>query len=817
MPSDPCYLLAPGVEAIPMDSERLLFRSETLAVRVEGGIADVLAKRILPLLDGRRKFSELAKAMPDLPPEILRQRLDSLVQERVLRIREQVGEGSAARPGPLLAMFEELGVSASEAAARLASLHVTIFGLGGHGSHLAVLLAAHGIGGLRLVDSAPLDTSAVGLVAGADAAYFGESLQEIVRREVVAIGSPTAAETAGSITLARASVAALCADTTFVVGCFNRDFETGQHWVNRASLERGIPALYAQCGAHEAFVGPFVLPKETPCFMCYRMRAVACATNLEEAMAYEEFLNRRKSPEPSDRPLLPLLGPYVASVLAAEILKHFVADLPPTLAGAQLEFDALSLQSRLHRILRHPECPVCAKKKGARQQLSLEELIQPPPGRGDVLDARPLLVSARTGVVRRLERFAKDSSEPIWPFIFRADVANNRFTKEDAEDSNICSGKGITTEAAQQSALGEAVERYSSTCHGGEEVQFFSRQELGDKALDPRRLVLYFSDQYHGLPYSPYDDASVLGWVPARSLATDAEVLVPAISVFMNYRAAANEEFICPITSNGLATGPTLLDAVFAAALEVVERDAFLNTWLNRLPGPCFRPDTLPDAEMRELHEAYRRRAVELRLRQLPTDMPCFVFACIALDNSSTGPSAVVALGAAPDAASAARKALLEVTQVRPGLRQRLRQPKIRARLAELLADPREVKTLHDHDLLYASPESLAELGFLLDEPADFPWYAAQRVSPAELLSRLVDHLQASGSDLLYANLTPPDMEALHLYTARAILPGFQPIDFGWKERRLAGERLFTLGRTLGLRERDSTRGELNPAPHPLA
>ena len=799
-----------------MDSERLLFRSETLAVRVDGGVADVLAKRILPLLDGRRKFSELAAAMPDLPAEILRERLDSLVQERVLRMREQVGEGSATHPSSLLAMLDELGVPASEAAARLASLHVTIFGLGAHGSHLAALLAAHGIGGLRLVDSAPLEASDVGLVAGADAAYFGEPREEIVRREIVATGSLTAIETAGGITLARASVAALCVETTFVVGCFNRNFETGQHWVNRASLELGVPALYAQCGAHEAFVGPFVLPEETPCFMCYRMRAVACAANLEEAMAYEEFLNRRKAPEPGDRPLLPLLGPYVASILAAEILKHFVAGLPPTLAGAQLQFDALSLESRLHRILRHPECPVCAKKK-ARRQPSLEELIQPPAGRGDVLGARPLLVSARTGVVRRLERFAKDSSEPTWPFIFRADVANTRFSKGDAEDSNVCSGKGITTEAAQQSALGEAVERYSSACHAGEEVQFSSRQELGDKALDPRRLVLYFSDQYDGLPYSPYDDASMLGWVPARSLATNAEVLVPAISVFMNYRAAAKEEFICPITSNGLATGSTLLDAVFAAALEVVERDAFLNTWLNRLPGPCFRPDTLADAEMRQLHEAYRRRGVELRLRQLPTNMPCFVFAGIALDNSGTGPSAVVALGAASDAASAARKALLEVTQVRPGLRRRFRQPKTRARLAELLADPREVKTLDDHDLLYASRESLPEIDFLLDEPDGFPWSAAQRVPPVESLSRLVDRLKASGSDLLYANLTPPDMEALHLYTARAILPGFQPIDFGWKERRLAGERLFTLGRTLGLRERDSTRGELNPAPHPLA
>jgi ribosomal protein S12 methylthiotransferase accessory factor len=81
----------------------------------------------------------------------------------------------------------------------------------------------------------------------------------------------------------------------------------------------------------------------------------------------------------------------------------------------------------------------------------------------------------------------------------------------------------------------------------------------------------------------------------------------------------------------------------------------------------------------------------------------------------------------------------------------------------------------------------------------------------------LVAWLDAKDSDLLYVNLTPPDMAALGLYTARAILPDFQPIDFGWKERRLGGTRVHQLPFELGLRNHVGGWADLNPDPHPLA
>ena len=74
-------------------------------------------------------------------------------------------------------------------------------------------------------------------------------------------------------------------------------------------------------------------------------------------------------------------------------------------------------------------------------------------------------------------------------------------------------------------------------------------------------------------------------------------------------------------------------------------------------------------------------------------------------------------LGADIEPRPAASRALLEAAQVRPALRQRLRVPKMRRRMEELVDDPRRVATLEDHDLLYASAKTVRNFSFLRTKP----------------------------------------------------------------------------------------------------
>jgi ribosomal protein S12 methylthiotransferase accessory factor len=171
-------------------------------------------------------------------------------------------------------------------------------------------------------------------------------------------------------------------------------------------------------------------------------------------------------------------------------------------------------------------------------------------------------------------------------------------------------------------------------------------------------------------------------------------------------------------------------------------------------------------------------------------------------------------LGADIDPIAAARKAALEVGQVRPAIRRRARREGA-ARVHELVADPTLVESMEDHALLYAGPQMADQLRFLFGERR--PWCPRMVVDPAAGLRRIVEHFAGVGQEVLYANLTPPDMAAVGIFTARAIVPDFQPISFGKGERRLGGRRLYEFATQQGFRSAEATPAELNPMPHPIA
>lgn len=425
------------------------------------------------------------------------------------------------------------------------------------------------------------------------------------------------------------------------------------------------------------------------------------------------------------------------------------------------------------------------------------------------------LVDARTGIVSQFGAVPRDPSEVPIPYVWRAKVANHRFLPEHDEDRATCSGKGMTRSQAWASCLGEAVERYSGACWSPDELLVTRRGELTGRSLDPRELVLYADGQYPSLKYSRYRDDAELAWVRGRSLVYGDEVWLPAIAVLMDYPVQNPGEFLFPITSNGLAAGPTPHDAVLNALNEVLERDAMLIAWLNRLPGHPHDALLHPDQAVRRLARLYRRRGVELQLVELPTDHPVSVFMGIALHTDGTeGPSAAVGLGADMDPVEAARKAALEVGQVRPSIRRRARlvSPE---RVAELAADPLKVASMEDHALLYADPSTAWAFRFLFGEPRE--WEDRPRVDAATALRRLVEHFRGVGQDVLYVDLTPADMASLGLFTARVVVPGFQPIWFGRGERRLGGRRMFEFAFRQGLSPAVTEPGALNPMPHPIA
>ncbi|SRR6266851_499929 len=426
------------------------------------------------------------------------------------------------------------------------------------------------------------------------------------------------------------------------------------------------------------------------------------------------------------------------------------------------------------------------------------------------------LVSDRVGIVRSLTRISRGATEPAPPVFYQAVLAHFDFRKARIED-RIGVGKGQTDADARAGAIGEALERYCGAQPDLRAIRRFAWNERPSDAIRAEACVLYSDRQYAraDFPYQRWRDDQVVSWLPAVDLNDGTPVWMPTSLVYLDYTGNDSDTFFCPPTSNGLAAGANLEAAALSALYELIERDSFLITWMNRVPQPEVIAPTAARIETTFIRH-YARFGIETRVFRLETDVPVHVMMAVLLDRSGQGPAAMVGLGCHPDPLLAFRKAIFEAAQTRPGYVHRFAD---RATW-EGLRDYRDVHSLDDHSAFFASTDRLAELDFLLEptsrlDEATLPDLAA--ASTKDELDRVASSLRGVGCRVICADITTPDLHGYPVRVARAVATGLQPIHFGYGEERLGGRRLFELPMRLGHRTGVTDETGLNPCPHPLS
>ncbi|HEX2295258.1 MAG TPA: TOMM precursor leader peptide-binding protein [Actinomycetota bacterium] len=360
-PGDVYYRLAPGVDVVAVGDGDTLLRSDTATVRIEGASAEVFRERILPLLDGTRSVAEVANETGAADAAELDDYLGQLARSHVMRRSSSpVPRAAPSRLDPLLAIVEELGVERADATRTLGAARVGVVGLEAHGAHLAVALARSGVGAVVLADPYPLEEANLCLVPPGAATSVGARRDEVVRAMVA--DAPGKAEAVAAERIDRDVIADLVAGCDAVAVCFDKSFSSASVWANEAGLATGTPVVYAHISGVRALVGPLVVPGQTACYMCWRMRALACEDDFEQAMSYEQFLDAERRPRLHSRSVLPFLAEYAAAATASALTKHLLGLGPTALTGRVNEFDGIELTSHLHDVLERSDCPACKKK-----------------------------------------------------------------------------------------------------------------------------------------------------------------------------------------------------------------------------------------------------------------------------------------------------------------------------------------------------------------------------------------------------------------------------------------------------------------------
>jgi sulfur-carrier protein adenylyltransferase/sulfurtransferase len=239
-----------------------------------------------------------------------------------------------------------------EGQAKLLDAKVLLIGAGGLGSPTAFYLAAAGVGTLGIVDHDVVDMSNLQRQILHTAERVGMPKVESARETLQAL-NPDVHVIGYQERLSSDNVMRLFADYDVIVdGCDN--FPT-RYLVNDACVMLGKPNVHGSIFQFEGQAAVFY-PGKGPCYRCL----------------FPEPPPPGAAPSCAEAGVLGVLPGLVGCVQALETIKLLLGVGKP-LIGRMVYFDTLSMELRIHKLRKDPNCPVCGTHPTITQLIDYEE------------------------------------------------------------------------------------------------------------------------------------------------------------------------------------------------------------------------------------------------------------------------------------------------------------------------------------------------------------------------------------------------------------------------------------------------------------
>ncbi len=378
------------------------------------------------------------------------------------------------------------------------------------------------------------------------------------------------------------------------------------------------------------------------------------------------------------------------------------------------------------------------------------------------------------------------------------------------------SGAGLDFRSAFMAATGECLERYALSIIHPEDLIFGSYQKLSNEGyniVSPKTWSLYDKSQYDSIAFAPFYDDTPISWVCAQSITSKNIKLVPASMVYIPYEfffPKEDEKIVTVAISTGAACATSYAEALLKGVCEIIERDAFMIAWRNRLNLPRVKIDANSS-----IYSVYQnklsRSGLEYVIVSTTLDLGVPSFFGFVIDNRSEPPGIVAGGACHPDPSQAVLKTLLELVQ---GLKWK---DYVEHKPTNVEQGFSNIRSFEDRVRLYAFNDMRHSFEFIL-ETKEVPLSMIPSFdcgSHRSNLDNCISILRKHELEVLALDLTPIDIQQCGYVITKVLAPGCEIMEGDHMMPFLGGRRWREVPFRLGLRSVIPEIESVNPYPHP--
>lgn len=362
---------------------------------------------------------------------------------------------------------------------------------------------------------------------------------------------------------------------------------------------------------------------------------------------------------------------------------------------------------------------------------------------------------------------------------------------------------------AQMKSLTEIMERYCLYVKDKRKFIKSSFEKLNN-ALDPTSVISFSKSQLRKRMFKKFRVTrnSLLKWTHGISLIREKPILIPVQLLSLSH-VFEDEPIIKIPISNGASTGTSMAGATTRAIWECIERDAFIITYLNKLPRSRVITD---DQDIGDILALFHRYRLEVYSFDITTDIKVPTIFSIVIDRTGKGPAISVGMKCDLNAKNALIGSILEATSLRLNVRKIF--------MTEYVKQPKKIniKNHRDRGLYWSSLSMIRHLNFLLDSKnvKNLERIKSYKGDSLSNLKKTISILKKKNIETIVADITKPVIRRFGFRVVYAIMPELQPFYLLERYPYLGGTRLYTVPKTLGYTDKETTETQLNKIPHPF-